>query len=124
MYSHKWIFVDVDRTSMRKRVDSLKKRAREMYSRKWIFVDVDKTPRRKMRQMYYLCTDMKRGYVRDRWGDVGLWPAYQDRPHVVMFFSEVQPDFKILSLCKWDVRMLSSNKQELDRYDGATQKKK
>ena len=53
-----------------------------------------------MRQMYYLCTDMKRGYVRDRWGDVGLWPAYQDRPHVVMFFSEVQPYFKILSLYK------------------------
>ena len=59
---------------------------------------------------------MKHCYVRDRWGDVGLWPAYQDRPHVVMFFSKVQPDFKILSLCKWDVRMLSSNKQELDRY--------
>ena len=59
---------------------------------------------------------MNRGYVRDRWDDVGLWPAYQDRPHVVMFFSEVQPDFKILSLCKWDVRMLFSNKQELDRY--------
>ena len=73
-----------------------------------------------MRQMYYLCTDMKRGYVRDRWGDVG---SRQDRPHVVMFFSKVQPDFKILSLCKWDVRMLSSNKQELDRYDGATQEK-
>ena len=33
-----------------------------------------------------------------------------------MFFSKVQPDFEILSLCKWDVRMLSSNKQELDRY--------
>ena len=33
-----------------------------------------------------------------------------------MFFSKVHPNFKILSLCKWDVRMLSSNKQELDRY--------
>ena len=66
-----------------------------------------------MRQMYYLCTDMKRGYVRDRWSDVG---SRQDRPHVVMFFSKVHPNFKILSLCKWDVRMLSSNKQELDRY--------
>ena len=80
-----------------------------------------------MRQMYYSCTDMKCGYVRDRWGDPCL--VHQDRPHVVMFFSKVQPDFKILSLCKWDVCMLSSNKQELDRYlvvcknDGDTQEK-
>ena len=51
---------------MTQRIDSLKKRAREMYSRKWIFVDVDIAPNIKMRQMHYLCTDINCGYVKDR----------------------------------------------------------
>ena len=40
---------------MTERIDSLKKRAKEMYSRKWIFVDVDSTPKKKIGQMYNLC---------------------------------------------------------------------
>ena len=46
---------------MTQRIDSLKKRAREMYLCKWIFVDVDSTPKKKMEQMYELCRMMKDG---------------------------------------------------------------
>ena len=44
---------------MTQRIDSLKKRAREMYSRKWIFVDVDSTPKKNMEETYELCKMMK-----------------------------------------------------------------
>ena len=93
---------------MTQRIDSIKKRAREMYSRKWIFVDVDSTPKKKMEDMYELCEMMKDGYVDSN-------DRQKERPHLVMFFSTVQPDFKQLSLGKWDIRKPSS-KQELDRY--------
>ena len=51
---------------------------------------------------------MKDGYVDSHY-------KLCDRPHHVMFFSTVQPDFKQLSLRKWDLCKPSS-KQELDRY--------
>ena len=93
---------------MTQRIDSLKKRAREMYSRKWIFVDVDSTPKKKMDTMYELCEMLKDGYVDS-------YDRHRERPHLVMFFSTIQTDFKQLSLAKWYIRKPSS-KQELDRY--------
>ena len=93
---------------MTQRIDSLKKRAREMYSRKWIFVDVDSTPKKKMDTMYELCEMLKDGYVDS-------YDRLCERPHLVMFFSAVQPDFKQLSVAKWYIRK-PLRKQELDRY--------
>ena len=56
-----------------------------MYSRKWILIDVDSTSKKKMKQL--LCVRMKDGYVDSH-------DKLHDRPHLVIFFSTVQPDFK------------------------------
>ena len=72
--------------------------------------------------MYDLCEKLKDGYVDS-------YDRRRERPHLVMFFSAIQPDFKQISLAKWYIRKPSS-KQELDRYlvvwknDGDTQEKR